>query len=228
MHARSIARERRLLVINPNTSSSITDLLCRHISAQLGTSMAVHGVTAHFGAPYISSESTYVVGAHAVLDIWQTTAAGAYGIPDAVLIGCFGDPGLHALRDACTVPVSGLAEAAFSVAARSGRFAIVTGGKAWEPMLQRLALSLGYSPLLAGICTITATGSQLAADPVAAHTLLTDACLEASKLDGVKAIILGGAGLAGMAATIGPSFHLPIIDSVTAGALWAMGAISYT
>ncbi len=227
MPASPIARQRRLLVVNPNTSSPITGLLCKHIAAHVGTKMAVHGVTAHFGVPYISSESAYVVGAHATLDAWQTTTAGEYGMPDAVLIGCFGDPGLHALRDVCRVPVSGLAETAFSAAARHGRFAIVTGGKAWEPMLERLALSLGYAPLLAGIHTVTATGAQLAADPVATHQLLLSACQQAAAIDGVKAIILGGAGLAGMAAAIQVHLKMPLIDSVTAAAQWALETTSH-
>jgi len=53
--------------------------------------------------------------------------------------GLIGDPGLLALRESSPAPVSGLAEAAFMDAARHGRFAIVTGGARWAPMLQRLA-----------------------------------------------------------------------------------------
>jgi Asp/Glu/hydantoin racemase len=45
---------------------------------------------------------------------------------------------------------------------------------------------------------------------------LKTACQNAS-LNGVKSIILGGAGLAGYAAQIQPMVDLPIIDSATAG-----------
>jgi hypothetical protein len=35
-------------------------------------------------------------------------------------------------------------------------------------------------------------------------------------------VIIGGAGLAGMAATIQPALSVPLVDSVIAGAHWAL------
>lgn len=214
----------KLLVINPNTSTSVSGLLQQHLRSQLAGAHDVHTVTARFGAPYIASEATYAVAQHAVLDAWAT--AHAHGErPDAVLIGCFGDPGLFALRDGAGVPVGGLAEAAFTAAARHGRFAIVTGGERWRPMLERLASSLGFSASLAGIHTVAPTGAQLAEDPAGARALLAEACREAVLRFQPQAVILGGAGLAGMAADIADSVPVPLIDSVSAGGEWALEAI---
>ena len=220
-------RMRKLLVINPNTSASVSALLHAHVQAASGQHVQVRTVTARFGAPYISDEASYAVAAHATLDAWAAAlASGPDGAPqeppDAVLIGCFGDPGLLALRESSPVPVTGLAEAAFIEAARHGRFAIVTGGERWGPMLQRLAQTLGHAPLLAGIRTVAPTGAQLAADPAAARALLSQACRDAVRQLGAKTVILGGAGLAGMAAAIQPGLDAPIIDSVLAGAHWAL------
>jgi len=213
-----------LLVINPNTSESVTNLLQQHVQAGVGPAIQVHSVTARFGAPYISCEASYAVANHAVLDAWA--AAKASGLkPSAVLIGCFGDPGLFALRDGAGVPVSGLAEAAFAGAARHGRFAIVTGGDRWRPMLERLAGALGYGLTLAGIHTVAPTGTQLAADPVGARKLLAKACREAAERFGAQAVILGGAGLAGMAVDIAAHVPVPLVDSVTAGAEWVTRAL---
>jgi allantoin racemase len=139
-----------------------------------------------------------------------------------VLIGCFGDPGLLALRESSNVPVTGLAEASFIEAERHGRFAIVTGGARWGPMLQRLAQTLGHAPMLAGIHTVAPTGAQLAADPTAARALLAQACRDVAHQLGVQSVILGGAGLAGMAAVIQSQVDVPVIDSVIAGANWAL------
>ncbi len=129
-----------------------------------------------------------------------------------------------ALRESSPVPVTGLAEASFIEAARHGRFAIVTGGERWGPMLQRLAQQLGHSHGLAGIHTVAPTGAQLAADPEAARTLLAQACRDVVRQMGVQAVILGGAGLAGMAAAVQPQVAVPVIDSVVAGATWALRA----
>ncbi len=214
----------RLLVINPNTSASVTALLQRHVQAVVGDGLTVHSLTARFGAPYISCEASYAVASHAVLDAWAVAQAQETK-PDAVLIGCFGDPGLFALRDGAGVPVSGLAEAAFAAAAWHGRFAIVTGGDRWRSMLQRLAGALGHGQTLAGIHTVAPTGAQLAADPVGARKLLADACCQAAERFKAQAVILGGAGLAGMAADIAGQVPVPLIDSVSAGAAWAIDAL---
>lgn len=212
---------RQLLVINPNTSASVSALLQRHVQAAAGSHVQVRTATARFGAPYIACEASYAVATHAALDAWAAALAGGPA-PDAVLVGCFGDPGLTALRESSPVPVTGLAEASFIAAARHGRFAIVTGGARWGPMLQRLAQALGHAPALAGIHTVAPTGAQLAADPAAARALLAQACRDVVRQMGVQAVILGGAGLAGMAAAIQPQVGVPVIDSVEAGAQWAL------
>ena len=214
----------RLLVINPNTSEPVTALLQQHLQAAVGDALTVHGLTARFGAAYIADEASYAVANHAVLDSWAVARAQALA-PAAVLIGCFGDPGLFALRDGAGVPVCGLAEAAFSAAAWHGQFAVVTGGTRWRPMLSRLAQALGHGSTLAGIHTVEATGPELAADPVRARQLLAEACCEAAERFKARAVVLGGAALAGMAADIAHQVPVPVIDSVVAAADWATAAL---
>ncbi len=213
---------RQLLVINPNTSVRVSELLQTHVQQAAGLHVMVRTVTARFGSPYIADEASYAVAAHAALDAWAQALASEARAPDAVLIGCFGDPGLMALRESSPVPVTGLAEAAFIEAARHGRYAIVTGGARWGPMLQRLAQALGQAQQLAGIHTVAPTGAELAAQPEAARALLAQACRDASRQLGVEAVILGGAGLAGMAAAVQAEVPIPVIDSVLAGARWAL------
>lgn len=212
---------RRLWVINPNTSVGVSALLQQHVQAAAGNQVQVRTFTARFGAAYIACEASYAVASHAALDAWAAALA-AGEPPDAVLVGCFGDPGLLALRESSPVPVTGLAEASFITAAWHGRFAIVTGGERWGPMLQRLADALGHAPQLAGIHTVAPTGAQLAADPTAARALLAEACRSAAEHTGAEAVILGGAGLAGMAGAVQPLVPVPVIDSVSAGAHWAL------
>lgn len=213
---------RQLLLINPNTTTRVTDLLLQHARHAAGPQAVVRAVTARFGAPYISSEASYLVAGHATLDAWAAALASPHPAPDAVLIGCFGDPALLALREASAAPVTGLAEAAFIEAAAHGRFAVVTGGERWRPMLQRLAHTLGVGDPLAGVVTVNATGAELLADPIAARALLARTCQQAVQDLGVQAVVLGGAGLAGMAADIQPRVTVPVIDSVLAGVRHAL------
>lgn len=62
-----LARMKRILVINPNTTASVTDMVlasCRQTHGNVEWT----GVTARFGAAYIASEAAYAIAAHAVLD----------------------------------------------------------------------------------------------------------------------------------------------------------------
>lgn len=211
----------KVLLINPNTSAAVTDRLAPVLTAELGAGHTVVPVTARFGADYIASEAAYCIAGHAALDAFAASGEGAGG----VLVGCFGDPGVWALRECFGGPVIGLAEAAMREAATHGRFAIVTGGQRWRPMLERLAVSLGLAQELLHIEIVERTGAQLAADPPAAHTLLADACRVAER-SGARSIILGGAALVGMAAALQPGLALPLIDNVEAGGRAMRSALS--
>ena len=106
---------KRILVINPNTSASVTDMVlasCRLAFPEV----AWEGATGRLGAACIASEAAYTLAAHAALDAY----AACYTGHDAVLLACFGDPGLLALRQVAVVPVVGLAQASLQAAARPG------------------------------------------------------------------------------------------------------------
>jgi len=205
----------RLLVINPNTTASITDLCLRYIRAAVGEEVALVGATGRFGCAYISSEACYAVAAHAALDCYAEHGAGC----DGVLLACFGEPGVFALREVAPVPVIGLAEASMQAAAeRGGRFAIVTGGERWKPMLERFAAMIGYGDRLAAVRVVPLTGGQIAANRDGAIEMLAKACVAAVDEDGADEVILGGAGLAGLAERIQPRVWAPVLDSVIVGA----------
>ncbi len=203
-----------VLAINPNTTGAVTALVERHLRTAV-PAIAWRMATGRFGARYIVSEAAFAIASHAALDAWAEHSEGC----DAVLLACFGDPGLFALRELSPVPVVGLAEASMrEVAEYAPRFSIVTGGPRWVPMLERLAIALGFAPKLASVRAIEITGGQAAADPEGAIAVLAGACREAQRADGAQAIILGGAGFAGLAARVAPLAGLPVIDSVLAGA----------
>jgi allantoin racemase len=216
-----------VLLINPNTSRWVTDKLASHLGTLMGPGVRLDTLTARFGSAYIASEESFEVGARAVMDAWSTYRSGPVprDLPDAVLIGCFGDPGLQELRlAAAPVPVLGLAQVAIAEAHRAGRFAIVTGGAAWKPMLARQVEDLGWQDQLDNIAVIEQSGADLAHDPQAALRLLAAACRLAA-VPGVRTVVLGGAGFAGYGDAIAGEVPVPVIDSVSAAAraLLALG-----
>jgi Asp/Glu/hydantoin racemase len=213
-----------LLLINPNTSASVTGLMADVMRPLLGPGVDLVPATARLGASYIASEAAYAVAAHAALDAWATFRADG-GRCDAVVVGCFGDPGVAALREVAGVPVAGLAEAALREAAVHGPHAIVTGGAAWRPMLERFALANGLAECLAGIHVVDRSGVELMAMPDGGAAELLDA-LRTAAAPPVRAVVIGGAALGGIAQRVAPRVGVPVIDSVQAGARWAVGALA--
>ncbi len=228
------------MILNPNTRQALTQALLVQVQTQV-RELAVPApggdtwvaLTAPHGADYIATEATYVVAARAALDAWHLHTGPR---PQAILVACFGDPGVWALRELSGVPVMGLAEAAFREAQALGPFGVVTGGAAWGPMLMRLSRSLqcaGPTGLVA-VQTIEASGGELAAAPQAAWDALAEATIALLQAQpGLRSVILGGAVLGGWVPPVRerllaaqadgrlPAGALPpLIDSVEAGARW--------
>jgi allantoin racemase len=205
--------KRRLLIINPNTRADMTALVGDAARIAL-PGVAINLASARFGGRYIASRAAFAIAAHAALDAFAEHGAGA----DAVLLACYGDPGLDALREIAGVPVIGLIEAAAEEAtATGGRFAVVTGGSRWAPMLREFHLARGLDTRLAAVRTVAPTGGEIASDPEGALAQLAAACRTCAAEDGAGAVILGGVGLIGLAARLQPEVPVPVICSVEAG-----------
>ncbi len=204
----------RLLLINPNTTERITDLVAARAREVAGPGIEIRGATGAFGARYIACRAAAAIAAHAALDALARHHEGC----DAVLLACFGDPGLAALKELSPVPVVGMAEAACHLACLFGRqFSIVTGGERWAPMLHEFVAGQGLAARLASIRTLAPTGAEIAADPDRALAALAESCRACAEEDGAEAIILGGAGLAGLAGRIASGVPVPVICSLEAG-----------
>jgi Asp/Glu/hydantoin racemase len=193
-----------LLLINPNTSTAITESIRRLAVAELNDAATITARTARFGASYIASRTAVTIAAHAVLDAYAEATAGGW-IPDAVVVACFGDPGIDALKEIAPVPVLGFADGGLiAAAAQPGPFAIATIGEAWRDMLQELALRRGLADRLAGFILIDEDSRA----PEIAAPKITDG---ARKL-GAERVIVGGTGLIPMLDALVGRIGIPVID----------------
>jgi allantoin racemase len=216
---------REIVLLNANTTAAITDRLVAAAHPAAGDGFCFTGVTAPFGDPYISTPAGAARAAEAVSAIVADIGA-TKPLPAALIIACFGDPGLWAARNALAIPVVGMAEASCHVACQLGRrFAIVTGGAAWGPMLRDFVDMIGLKTRLAGIRTLDLNGDQIAAKPeAAAGSILATA--EAAAADGADIVILGGAGLVGMAAILAQRTPVRLLDSLQCAVAQARALIS--
>lgn len=218
----------RLLLLNGNTDSAITDLLAtRAMEAipRLGLPPAeIVPATAPFGARYISTRAAVVIAGHAVLSALADHVGAdnprGYG---AAVIACFGEPGIEAARELMPIPVVGMAEASIAAGlALAPRVALLTGGASWVPMLEEFRLIRGHGPARVMVRGVAPTGDMIARDPDGAIALLVEAAAAAAR-DGAQAVVLGGAGLAGLAPRVAPLVGVPVLDSLDCALVAAMG-----
>lgn len=202
----------KIVVLNPNTTTAMTEGVLASLAPHVPAA-TLAGLTARQGCAVIDSRETFAIGARTAVEMLAQVPADA----SAVLLACFGDPGLAEMRALTTTPVVGLAEAAIRAACDAGQpFAIVTAGRAWVAMLEECAEAYGAGALLVGVYALDGNGGALRREPAAFAAELARLALKA-QASGARALILGGAAFAGL------DFNLPaglrLIDSFEAAAL---------
>jgi allantoin racemase len=84
---------------------------------------------------------------------------------DGVILGCFGDPGLEAMREMVSIPVVGPGETSMHVASIIGsKFSIVTVLESVVPSLERLARIVGLYRRLASVRAVNIPVLELRKD----------------------------------------------------------------
>jgi allantoin racemase len=137
---------------------------------------------------------------------------------DAIVLGCFGDPGLHAAREFSRVPVIGAGEASMILAQLyARRFGIVHIRETNMPECEAELAVLGLSGKCAGMGAIEMAFYEVLDDKRKSLELLTR---ESRKLAerGAEAIILGcmSLGLGSFSEELARTLQMPVINPVKA------------
>lgn len=138
---------------------------------------------------------------------------------DAIVIGCFGDPGLDAAREGAASPVVGPAQAACHLAAQlSDRFGILTVVDEVVPVLRRLVRRYGLEDSLAGVRAVEVPVLELRTRGAATFEALE---AEGAALvgDGAEALVLGcmTMGFLDVAERLQRRIGVPVVNPVLAG-----------
>jgi allantoin racemase len=205
-----------ILLVNGNTTTSLTQRLALQAGQWLDADCGLDARTAVSGPAYIRNRADVAAAAPAVVaTVRAALAEGAR--PDACLIACFGEPGIAGVRAAAPMPVVGMAEASVACALQLGRrYAIVTVGTDWPPILDDYLRSLDLFARCCGIVPIEGDAMALAADADFARSRISAAIATALEA-GADSVILGGAAVAGLAEDLRPTIRVPLIDSLLAG-----------
>ncbi len=131
------------------------------------------------------------------------------------IIACFDDTGLDAARSVAKAPVVGIGEAAFHAAALvAGKFSVITtlgrSVAAIEHNLVRYGLASRCRKVRAAEVPVLALE-----DPQSdAYSKISAEINLALEEDGCDAIVLGCAGMAGVACDLSAKYQVPVIDGV--------------
>ncbi|HJV27436.1 MAG TPA: aspartate/glutamate racemase family protein [Aromatoleum sp.] len=203
----------KLLLLNPNTSQSVTDRIANAAIGIAGPQTELVTATAPRGVPYIATRAEAVIGGAVALEM----LAEMHSSVDAAIIAAFGDPGLGGARELFPIPVIGLAEAGMLTACMLGkRFAIVTFSQSLEAWYQECVAWHGLRERCAGVRALGGSFRSISDVQDEKEALLVDLAKQAVDQDGADVVVLAGAPLAGLARRVRDRIPVPVIDCVEA------------
>lgn len=202
----------QLLIVNPNTSTSVTDLIEAEARRVAAPSTEITMATAPFGVAYIETRFEALIAGYATAIV----AAEQRGHYDALVVAAFGDPGITALREALDVPVVGMTEAALMSACLLGqRFSIVAITPRITAWYRDNVERNGLGGRLASIRNLDEPLRDIGAVQEDHAERLVALCRDAVRRDHADAIILAGAPLAGLARRVEAQLPVPVVDGVS-------------
>lgn len=202
----------RLLLINPNISDSVSDLIRTEARRSASSGTEVDVLTAPFGVAYIETRFEALVGAYATAQL----AAEHHARYDAVVVAAFGDPGLTGLREVLPIPVTGLTEAALASAHLLGhRISIIAISQRIQAWYREVVDSYGFGSRLASIRALDQPLSSIGGVQEEHAQALQALAERAVDEDGAEVIVLAGAPLAGLARALHGRLPVPVVDGVS-------------
>ncbi len=167
------------------------------------------------GPPSVESEEDEASAARAVVE--ELPALAALGF-DAVIVGCFGDPGVEEARELVDFRVVGPAEASFRAAVDAGGpFAVLTVVDEVIPLIRRRIEAAGLSREALSVTAIDVGVHDLRPHRERVAGRLAEAGREAID-EGAQALVLGcmSMGFLGLDRTLAASLDVPVVNPVDA------------
>jgi allantoin racemase len=214
----------RIVVVNPNTNAAMTARIGVAARAVAAKGTTIVAVNPSFGAGSIEGHHDDAWAAAGVTE--QVRAAEAGGA-DAIVIACFGDPGLHAARELARGPVIGIAEAAFHAATLLATgFSVVTTLARTCVIAEHLLLQYGFERRCRGVHATDLAVLELDDPQSNAFERIATAAEHALVTDRSGAIVLGCAGMADLCHRLQQRLGVPVIDGVAAAVKFAESLVA--
>ena len=203
----------QLLLINPNTTQSMTEKMALAGRDVLAADSDLIAETSAYGPPSIEGYYDEVFSVPPMLEKIQQYN----GKVDGVIVGCFDDTGVDAARAFSDAPVIGICQASCQYATvLASSFTIVTTLSRSVAALHKRVLEYGYDRHCNNIRASDIPVLALEDSDEDAMKRLHLQCELAIEVDRSEAIILGCAGMVSLQQELQDYYGIPVIEGVTA------------
>lgn len=200
----------RILVINPNTTASMTEKIGKAAQSAASPTTEIIAVNPPDGPPSIEGYYDEVFSIPGIIaEMAKATAV------DAFVIACFDDTGLDAARCATEAPVIGIGEAAFHLATLvAGKFSVVTTLARSVPAIEHNLTKYGLASRCAKVRASDVPVLDLELPGSKANRRISAEIARAIAEDKAEAVVLGCAGMADLAHALSLEHGIPVLDGV--------------
>ena len=213
----------KIVLINPNTTKAMTMRMRDAVSPILKEGVNLIALTATYGAPSIEGYYDEVFAVPPMIELLTPMADEI----DGVVVGCFDDTGVDAVRTILDVPVVGICQAAMQAAAVvANRFSIITTLKRSVPALEHLVMKYGFDRMCGKVRAADVPVLDLENDETNAVQLIEKEIERALKEDDAEAVVLGCAGMIDFSRALTNQFGVPVIEGVGAAVKLVEGLAS--
>ena len=212
----------RILVVNVNTTASMTASIAASARAAASPGTEIVGLTPTFGADSCEGNVESYLAAIGVLD--QVLK---YPEPfDAVIQAGFGEHGREGLQEALDVPVVDITEAAAVMAGLLGhKFGVVTTLDRTVPLIEDRLLLAGLDRRCAAVVASGMSVLELEEDHGRTVAAIVAKAKDIVVNHGVEVICLGCGGMAGLDEAVAAATGAPVVDGVASAVTLAEGLV---
>ena len=199
----------RILIANPNTTQSMTDLMVSEARQVCRADTEIIGVSADFGVSYIATRSEMTIAGHALLDCLARHHTGF----DAVIIGAFCHSFVAPAKELTPLPVIGIAEAGMRAAQLFGRRISIIGiGGHDRGANEEIVEHLGMKEDMASIRILPLSGTELASNQAGAVAEIVRLGKATIAEDYADVLVLGGSAFSGISDLVAAKLPVPVIS----------------
>jgi allantoin racemase len=204
----------KILIINPNTTASMTDKIHQAALAVAHPQTVIETVNPESGPVSIEGHYDEAFSVPGLLGCIRRGERQGYS---GYVIACFDDSGLGAAREIATGPVVGIGEAAMHFATLLGTgFSIITTLARSVPILEDNAERYGFGRRCRRVRAASVPVLALEQPGSDARVKVKAEAQRALAEDGSDCIVLGCAGMADLVRWLSSELGVPVIDGVAA------------